>query len=655
MCGIAGIIHREGLTDDEVAALPAMAEALAHRGPDGQGIELDLWAGLVHTRLSIIDLAGGAQPMSNETGTVWITFNGEIYNYPGLKRELEAKGHRFHTNSDTEAIVHLYEEMGEACVNRLRGMFAFAIWDRPRRKLLLARDRVGIKPLYYAHAGSRLIFASELKALLQAPGFAARLRPEALLDYLTFSWIPGPGTIFEDCYKLPPGHLLVFDESGTRVRQYWDVEYCSDDHACARMIQERLLEQLSDAVESHLLADVPLGAFLSGGLDSSAIVATMARLPARGSAQRPITNSIGFTAKAYDELPYARAVAERFGAEHHEFVVEPDAVEIVNRLAWHFDEPFADASAIPCWYLSEMTRQTVKVALSGDGGDELFAGYRLYKFHQRERWVRNRLPLGLRRQVLGRLGRYWPKADWLPRPLRFKSTLENLGGSDWQAMFRSRAAFDPDFARRLLRPELRRQLADYSPGDIVRQHYERCPARDPLHRDLYVDFKLYLPDDILLKADRTSMAHGLEVRVPLLDHRFVEFAASLPAKEKLRQGVGKFLFKNALRPILGYEIVDRRKQGFCVPLAEWLRGPLREMVEDTMFATDARLRSWFDPTALSRIWAAHLSGRRNLGQLIWALLMLEHWAGHFIGSPVGARPSAFGPARVARRSEVKSG
>ncbi len=673
MCGIAGIINRDGLTDDEVGALPAMAEALAHRGPDGSGVELDVRAGLVHTRLSIIDLAGGAQPLCNETGSVWITFNGEIYNYAELKKDLERKGHCFRTNSDTETIVHLYEELGEACVERLRGMFAFAIWDRNCRKLLLARDRAGIKPLYYAHSGERLgerlVFGSELKALLQAPGLVPRLCPEALLDYLTLLWIPGPRTIFAGVHKLPPGHLLTFDENGVRVRQYWDLEYNlppyresgvqsleskkTDSGLQTPDSTQRLLEQLGDAVQSHLVADVPLGAFLSGGLDSSAIVATMARL-GRG---RVVTSSIGFAEPEYDELPHARAVARRFDTEHHEHTVQPRATEIVERLAWHFDEPFADASAIPCWYLSEMTRRAVKVALSGDGGDELFAGYRIYKFHQRERWVRSGLPLGLRLQVFGRLGRYWPKADWLPRPLRFKSTLENLGATHWEAMFRGRSFLDPEVARRLLDSDLRRQVGGYSPAEVFRRHYERCPARDPLNRDLYVDFKLYLPDDILTKADRTSMAHGLEVRVPLLDHRFAEFAGSLPARAKLRGGVGKLLFKNAMRPVLGTEIVDRPKQGFCVPLAEWFRGPLREMVEDTVFDANARIRSWLDVAQLQDLWAAHLQGRRQMSQLIWAVLMLEHWARRFLPA-AGNRRSAIGQNaagrfKVARGSEVR--
>ena len=638
MCGIAGTLDRAGLTTDDAAAIGPMVAALHHRGPDDSGSFRDDFAALGHARLSIIDTSdAGHQPMCNEDESIWIVFNGEIYNFPELHESLAARGHRFRSRCDTEAILHLYEDHGDRCVEHLRGMFAFAIWDQKARRLLLARDRLGIKPLYYYQHGTRLVFGSEIKAILPAPAVPRRIDRQALRDYLTYLWIPAPKSIFEGIAKLPAGHSATFDEHGLKVRQYWDLRHDEPFDDGQEALRERFLAELEESVRIHLMADVPLGAFLSGGIDSSAVVATMARL----LPHPVVTNAIGFEEAAYNELPHADAVSRKFGTEHRREVVRPDAVDLVGRLAWHHDEPFADGSAIPTFCVSRMARRHVTVALSGDGGDETMAGYRKYKFHQRERRIRALVPPSLRRSAFGTLGRLYPKADWLPRPLRAKSTLQNLAMSDVEAIYRSRAAHDPEAASALIRPEARD--ADYDPLTVIEGHYRRCDAPDPLARELYVDIKTYLVDDILTKVDRASMAVGLEVRVPLLDHKFVEFMARVPSGLKLRGGHGKYLFRQAVRPMLGPEVVDRPKMGFSVPLGAWFRGPLRELAEDTMFAPDAFIGSVLDIGAVRRLWRAHQGGLSHNESMIWAVLMLEQWGRNFLAAGAGGHSSASPP------------
>ena len=626
VCGIAGVVDLGGLFEPDAAAVGRMTAALHHRGPDDSGSFVDAHAGLGHARLSIIDLATGHQPMCNEDESVWIVFNGEIYNFPDLHASLTARGHRFRSRCDTEAIVHLYEDHGERCVDHLRGMFAFAIWDQKRRRLLLARDRIGIKPLYYRHDGTRLLFGSEIKAILEAPGVPRRIDPEALQDYLTYLWVPGPKSMFEGISKLLAGHTATFDEHGLKVRQYWDLHVPEPLRDGEDALREQFLERLEESVRCHLLSDVPLGAFLSGGIDSGAVVAMMAR---QGS--RPVvTNSIGFEEAAFNELEYADAVARRFGTEHHREVVRPDAVDLVGRLAWHYDEPFADSSMIPTYCVSRMARGNVTVALSGDGGDENMAGYRKYKLHHRERGVRRLFPAAVRRGVFRPLSRLYPKADWLPRPLRAKSTLRNLAAGDAEAIYLSRAAHDPEMSLSLIRPEAR--AVGYDPFTLIDDFHRRSDAPDALSRELYVDIKTYLVDDILVKVDRASMAVGLEVRVPILDHEFMEFAAAIPSGLKLRGGSGKYLFKEAVRPILGAEVVDRPKMGFSVPLGDWFRGPLRAMTEDTLFAPDSFIRSVLDTGVVHRMWRAHQAGLGRMESMIWAVFMLEQWGRNFLRS-----------------------
>lgn len=625
MCGITGIVDLEGLSPADGDALDSMIESLRHRGPDAQSRWQDDRAALGHARLSIIDVGGGRQPMSNEDDSIWIVFNGEIYNFPELRPRLESKGHVFKTNSDTEAIIHLYEEEGERCVEHLRGMFAFALWDQRRGTLLLARDHLGIKPLYYARTGNRVVFGSETKALLAAPGVGRDVDIHALQDYLTYLWVPGPRSIFRGMEKLPAGHTAVLNDRGLRLREFWNLEFSESAGGSEKDLEQRFIDVLSDSVQSQMIADVPLGAFLSGGLDSSTVVALMTR-----ASDRPVVaHSIGFAEDAFNELAYADIVAQRFHCVHHRQVIEPNALALVDLLGWHFDEPFADASAIPTYEVAKMAREHVTVALSGDGGDESMAGYRRHSLHHFERLVRHSIPRWLRQGVLAPLAWAYPKADWLPRPLRAKSTLENLAGDDLRALYQTAACLDPRFCRDLLLPDVRRQLADYDSIEPMASHYEKSKGFDPLSRELYLGYKTSLVDDMLTKVDRASMAVSLEVRVPLLDHHYVEFVATIPSGLKMHRGEGKWLFKNAARPILGKDVVDRPKMGFDVPLKAWFRGPLKERTEDALLASDARIGQWIDLSKVRWLWRQHQLGLRNMEQIIFALLMLEQWARNF--------------------------
>lgn len=631
MCGIAGIVNFQGLAEAERESIGLMTQVLHHRGPDDHGVFTDGFTALGHARLSIIDLDAGHQPMSNEDDTIWIVFNGEIYNFPDLRRQLSARGHRFRSHCDTEAIVHLYEEYGDACVDRLRGMFAFAIWDQKRRRLLLARDRVGIKPLYYMHVGERLLFGSEIKAILQAPGVERQIDPEALRDYLTYMWVPAPKSMFRGVRKLPAGHIATFDSNGLRTSEYWDLRFPEPATRDPKGLGEGFLGELTESVKAHLISNVPLGAFLSGGIDSSSIVAVMAGL----QAEPVVTNSIGFEEQDYDELPYADLVAQRFRTKHHRQVVQPNVIEDVGRLAWHFDEPFADYSAMPTYRVSKMARENVTVALSGDGGDEIMAGYRRYFLNQMVRPVRNCLPAILRRPLFGTLARLYPKANWMPSIFRAKLAFRNLAVSDMEAAYLSIAFYDQRISTGLIRPDILAELKSYHPRSVMEYHYKRCSTTDPLHRDLYLEFKTLLVEDMLTKVDRTSMAVGLEVRVPLLDHKLVEYAATIPSSLKLYRGQAKYLFREVMRPVLGPEIVDRKKMGFSPPLAKWLRESFRELIHDTIFGHDSYVGSILNMNLLRQLWDAHQSGYgRLMENMLWAILMLELWGRRFMrGAP----------------------
>lgn len=633
MCGICGIVDYRGLGPDAEGCLERMAGTLRHRGPDQSGVWADRHAGLGHTRLSIIDLTDGRQPLSNEDGTIWISYNGEVYNFQELRQDLLARGHRFATRTDTEVIVHLYEQYGIDCVSRLRGMFAFGIWDGRAGAMYLVRDRLGIKPLYYTVLNGRLIFGSEMKAILAHGGLRREVREDALSDYLTFMYVPTPKTMFKDIFKLQPGHWLRFDSAGVRVQQYWELEPAEPHHGDREHIERELLEELSESVRLRLVSDVPLGAFLSGGVDSSGVVAMMS-----STGHRPlVTVCVGFGEDEYNEIPYARAVARRYQTDHHEEIVLPEAVGVAEKLAWHYDEPFADYSAIPTYYVSQAARRHVTVALSGDGGDENFAGYRRYRFDLMERRIRRLLRFGICRRALGAIARAYPKGDWLPRPLRAKVTLANIAADEATAYCRSVGFLSEEEKRTFYTPALADRLRGYRSADIIRSYMNNASRAD-LDQLLYTDIKTYLTDDILTKVDRASMAVSLEVRVPLLDHVFVELAQRVPAKMKLVGAEGKAILKSALREHLDEATLSRKKHGFTVPMAEWLRGPLRDMAHDLLLAPGARHADYLSQSVVQRACQQHHSGLRDYGSLLWAVLMFELWARNFL--PAGAVASA---------------
>jgi asparagine synthase (glutamine-hydrolysing) len=621
MCGIAGLIDLVDRRAPDRALVEKMTNSLAHRGPDANGFHLEPGVGLGHRRLSIIDLSGGKQPLYNEDGTVVVTYNGEIYNYLEITRELQAKGHTFKTVSDTEAIVHAWEEWGEASVERFNGMFAYAIWDANRRQAFLARDRLGIKPLYYAVTDDGfLVFGSELKALLVHPGVARGLDVTAIADFFTFGYVPEPKTIFSRVHKLSPGETICF-KHGKRVaepRRYWDLAFV--ERPASKGTEEELVARLKTAVELQLVSEVPLGAFLSGGVDSSAVVAMMSEL----SAEPVRTCSISFGDPKFNESAFADLVAKKFGARHNVEQVEPSDFSLLDSLAGLYDEPFADSSAIPTYRVCELARKSVTVALSGDGGDENFAGYRRYRWHMNEESLRQRLPLGLRRPVFGSLGALYPKLDWAPRFLRAKTTFQALARDSVSAYLHSVALFPPELRHRILSADLERQLGGYESRSVFERYLGTAP-KDPLSLVQYLDFKTYLPGDILTKVDRASMAHGLEVRVPLLDHTFVEWVAGLPPTEKLHGGVGKYVFKRALEPKLPNEILYRSKMGFAVPIVDWFRGPLRATLRESILGGGLRESGMFDHGFLTRLVDQHQSGARDFSPVLWALLMFERF------------------------------
>ena len=634
MCGISGVVHTDPGRPVDRESFRRMTATLTHRGPDADGYLFGDGVALGHRRLSIIDVGGGDQPIYNEDHTRAVVFNGEIYNFRELRAELTARGHRFRTASDTEVIVHAWEQYGDDCVSRLRGMFALALWDGPARRLLLARDRLGKKPLYYAHDGERLVFASELKALIADPSMKRTVDPEAVDDYLAFGAVPAPRTIYQGIAQLPPAHYLLWEDGRIRLAEYWDVRFDVGPERSERDYLEEFAALLAEAVRLRMISDVPLGAFLSGGVDSSAVVMAMA-----GESTRPVlTTSVAFRESGFNEAPHARQVAQAFQTDHREIVVEPKAAEILPTLVWHLDEPFADSSALPTYYLSRAARERVTVALSGDGGDETFGGYAWrYGLNMLEHRVRRRLPPWLRHGLLGPLASAWPKADRLPRPLRWKFFLRNLSLSPERAYFHDMSLFTPADKARLLSREFRTTLGEHDPFAAFARHFERVAGLDHLSRITYVDLKTYLPNDILVKVDRMAMANSLEVRSPLLDHKVVEFAASVPAGFKFRGTTSKYLVKRYLERSLPASLVHRPKQGFSIPLARWLRSDLREIAHDLLLSERARRRGYFVADTVRAMWEAHQSGRRDHAHRLWALMMLELWLRLFVDDAVPPR------------------
>jgi asparagine synthase (glutamine-hydrolysing) len=642
MCGIAGLWSSERHAAIDRSLLERMIGALAHRGPDGDGIHIEGGVGLAHRRLAIIDRAGGAQPLGNEDGSVMVTFNGEIYNFQELARELVQCGHRFRTHSDTEVIVHAWEQWGEDCVRRFAGMFVFAIFDRNRQTLFIARDRLGKKPLYYTWLpGGGLAFASELKSLLLHPQVGRDIDPFAVEEYFGLGYIPDPRTIFRGVFKLPAAHTLTVtrDARHGQPREYWDLPAFATSTMDEATASHELIERLRAAVRCRLIAEVPLGAFLSGGVDSSAVVAMMAQ-----SQPEPVnTCSISFADPRYDEAKYARLVADRYRTNHHVEVVESDDFGLIDTLARVYDEPFADSSAIPTYRVCELARRRVIVALSGDAGDELFAGYRRYRWHMYEERIRSLLPHAIRRPVFGALGTLYPKVDWAPKMFRAKSTLQSLALDSISAYFNT-VSVVPDYLRsRLLSDDLRRELQGYEAVEVLRGFGKRVAGSDPLSLVQYIDFKTYLCGDILTKVDRASMAHSLEVRVPMLDHRFLEWAVTLQPGLKLNGREGKYVFKKSLEPHVPRDVLYRDKMGFAVPLASWFRGPLRGRVRELIDGGELARTGYFDPAMVRRLVDEHQSGAREHSATIWALLMFDA----FLRNVMGARGSETPAARAA--------
>ncbi len=623
MCGIVGILHSEakGAVDSEI--LHSMNHSLRHRGPDDEGYWIKRNVGLGMRRLSIIDLEGGHQPISNEAGDVWTVFNGEIYNFAELREELIRKNHRFRTRTDTEVIVHLYEEEGEAFVHKLRGMFAIALWDDRRQKLLLYRDRVGIKPLLYWYRNGSLVFASEMKAILEYPDVEREISIPSLSAYLSFLYIPSPETIYQNIQKLPPGHWLCYENGNITVKSYWDFSYRIDENCSEVEWVERLRDTLAESVKLHLISDVPVGAFLSGGLDSSTVVAWMSRestLPVK-------TYSIGFQEDRFNELPYARMVASSCRTEHHEKVVAPDAFRLLPKIIAAFDEPFGDSSAIPTYLVSEFAKQGVKVALSGDGGDELFGGY---LWTRKEIWLEQyrRFPPALR----GLAENFFLRKNY--RPLREDGFLDAIRrflfdakGTPFQSFARRSRSFQPWMKKELFEPWVLQELelAGRAEHDFAESVFNRHPADSVIDKLLYWDSKVYLPDDLLTKVDRMSMTHSLEVRVPFLDHKVVELACSIPNSLKFKQRTTKYILKQAMKDLLPPRILKQRKQGFSIPLQTWFSRELYPLAKSFLTGSNSLSRRYFNPRYVHWLLEEHRAGRQRFGSQLYALLSLEIW------------------------------
>ncbi len=622
MCGIAGIFHCGPIAPVDPARVERMCDVLAHRGPDGSGVWTAPGVGLGHRRLSIIDVAGSPQPMHSADERCVLTFNGEIYNFRELRSQLRARGAKFRTEGDSEVILAAWAEWGEDCVRHLNGMFAFAIYDRKDRTLFLARDRFGVKPLFMAQlSDGSIAFASELKGLLAHPLLPREIDPLAIEDYMTWGYVPDTRSILKGVEKLPAGHtrLLRHDTPPAPPQRYWDISFEARHRGTARDLEAELVHHLEEAVTSRMISDVPLGAFLSGGVDSSSVVAMMAR-----HSDTPVrTCSIGFDVESADETSHAEEVARLFGTDHAARKVSADQFDAIDRLAGMFDEPFADASALPTLRVCELARESVTVALSGDGADEALAGYRRQVFHHREEQLRGMIPAGVRSNVLGPLARLYPKADWAPRPLRAKSTLLSLAGSGSRGYARALSVIPPELRLGLYGNDLRASLGEYRAEDAVVALMDNAPARSGLDRAQYADLKFWLPGDILTKVDRTSMAVGLEAREPLLDHRLVEFAAALPEDLRVRGKQGKWLLKKAMEPQLPRHILYRPKQGFVTPIAQWFRGPLAQQARGIARGAALAKTGWFDNDVLANLAENHIAGRADNSRILWQLLMLD--------------------------------
>jgi asparagine synthase (glutamine-hydrolysing) len=622
MCGIAGLFDTVGRSEFNRNLLQAMNQTQFHRGPDEGGEFLEPGVALAHRRLSIIDLSSGQQPMFSADGNVCLVYNGEIYNFRELAQELKDCGYQFRTRCDTEVIIYAWQEWGAECVTRFRGMFAFALYDRARQCIFLARDRLGVKPLFFAVVdGHTLIFGSELKVLKAHPGLSRRLEPEAVEDYFALGYIPEPKTIYRDVYKLRPGHTLLVErgKSLPAQREYWDIPFTPVAVGSEADLSAEVFARLREAVEIRLVAEVPLGAFLSGGVDSSAVVAAMAQLQSD-----PVnTCAIGFDVPQFNETDFARQVAQRYNTNHFERTVASDDFDLLDTLATLYDEPYADSSAIPTYRVCQLARERVTVALSGDGGDENFAGYRRYRWHMNEERLRGALPLGLRKPLFGALGRLYPKLDWAPRMFRAKTTFESLARNSVEAYLHSVSLTSEEQRKAMFSPALQRELQGYRAVETFNYHAGRSPTDDPLSLIQYLDMKTYLVGDILTKVDRASMAHSLEVREPLLDHKFMEWISGLPVDYKLRGQEGKYILKKALEPHLPRDVLYRPKMGFGVPIGKWFRGPLRPRLRESLLEGGLAQTGLFNQGYLEKLVNDHQSGLREYSAPLWSLMMFQ--------------------------------
>ena len=639
MCGITGIFDTQGQRAIDPAVLQRMNDSQRHRGPDEGSLHIEPGLGFGHRRLSIIDIATGQQPLFNEDRSVVIVFNGEIYNYQSLIPELQALGHQFHTRSDTEVIVHAWEQWGEDCVQRLRGMFAFALWDRNRQTLFMARDRMAVKPMFYAALeDGQLLFGSELKSLLAHGELKRDIDPLAVEEYFALGYVAEPRTIFKQARKLPPGHLLLWRRGQPKpsIKTYWDVRFTLDNPISAEDACDELRARLEESVKLRMIAEVPLGAFLSGGVDSSAVVAMMA-----GVSDTPVnTCSIGFDDPAFNESAFAQTVADRYQTHHHLEVVKSDDFDLIDTLARLYDEPYADSSAIPTYRVCQLARQRVTVALSGDGGDESFGGYRRYRLHLMEERMRSALPEAVRRPLFGMLGRIYPKADWAPRVFRAKTTFEGMARTSVEAYFHSVSILRGPMREQLFSDGFRRSLAGYTAQQVFEDHADQADTEDPLALIQYLDTKTYLVGDINTKVDRASMAHSLEVREPLMDHELVEWLATLPSSLKIRGQEGKYLLKKAMEPKLPNDVLYRPKMGFAVPLARWFRGPLKARVRQAVLGKRLAETGWFNRAYLEHLVDTHQSGARDYSAPLWTLLMFEAFLRNVVDAAGAGAPVA---------------
>ena len=600
-----------------------MNDSQLHRGPDAGDYFFAPGVGLAHRRLSIIDLDGSPQPMRTPDNSVCVVFNGEIYNFKELRTELQAKGYQFISQGDTETILHAWREWGVDCVHHLRGMFAIGIWDEKTQSLFLARDRLGVKPMFYSLlAGNEFIFGSELKVLKQHPKFDRTLRHTAIEDYFSFGYVPEPYTIYQHCFKLEPGYRMLLTPGMTSLpepEQYWDIPTEWTEDVTAAQAEQELVKRFKEAVGIRMVADVPLGAFLSGGVDSSAVVAMMSQLQSE-----PVnTCAIGFDVPTFNETEFAQMVADRYHTNHSVQVISQNDFELIDMLPSLYDEPYADSSAMPTYRVCQMARKKVTVALSGDGGDEVFAGYRRYNMHMNEDKVRNILPLGLRKAIFAPLGKLYPKLDWAPKFLRAKTTFQSMAMDSVEGYHNSISILRADEREKLFSADFKQKLKGYNSLEVFRRYQKNTKALDPLKTVQYIDLKTYLVGDILTKVDRASMAHSLEVRVPFLDHHFIEWAFRLESNANLANGVGKLSLKKTLEPHLPEDVLYRKKMGFAVPLADWFRGPLQQKLQDAVLSERMLNCGIFAPEQLKRLVKDHISGLKDNSASLWTLMMFD--------------------------------